>query len=267
MAHPSPIPALAPRPGAFDFFTGLSLPFRGLALIFRSPKLFLLTAISAVVTFASLVALVWLLAVYTDDLLSALWSRPTGWLALSGWYVALALTFLVLLVTGANTVPLAVQAPLQDPMSEATEELCGGFAPPRASAAGFARGLLASLVYTLARIALLLLGHAALLLLNLIPGIGSVLWSLAATAWTILWAAVEYLGAPMARHLYPFSAVRRVVRARLAAALGFGCAVYVVLWVPLVNLFFIPMAVVGGTLLVRGLRAAGALGPPPAPAR
>ena len=45
--------------------------------------------------------------------------------------------------------------------------------------------------------------------------------------------------------------------------LGFGAAVYVILWVPVLNTLFVPLAIVGGTLLFRGLLAAGALPPPP----
>jgi CysZ protein len=44
--------------------------------------------------------------------------------------------------------------------------------------------------------------------------------------------------------------------------MGFGAAVYVLLWLPVLNLFFIPLAVVAGTLLFRGLRASGSLPPP-----
>jgi CysZ protein len=80
--------------------------------------------------------------------------------------------------------------------------------------------------------------------------------------WTMAWLAAEYLDAPMARHLYPFREVRRVLLARLWLCMGFGAAVYVLLWLPVLNLFFIPLAVVAGTLLFRGLRASGSLPPP-----
>jgi CysZ protein len=104
-----------------------------------------------------------------------------------------------------------------------------------------------------------------LLPLNLVPGAGSLAWSVLASAWTMTWLAAEHLGGVMARHLYPFAAVRQVLAERRALCLGFGAAVYVLLWVPILNTFFLPAAVVGGTLLFRGLRAAGSL--PPAPAR
>ncbi len=68
----------------------------------------------------------------------------------------------------------------------------------------------------------------------------------------------------MARHLYRFGDVTRAVRARLGLGMGLGAAIYLLLWVPVLNLFFVPLAIVSGTLLYRGLRSAGALAPPPA---
>jgi len=117
--------------------------------------------------------------------------------------------------------------------------------------------------HTLARIAILLAGHAALALLHFLPVAGTLLWTVLGTAWTMAWLATEYLDAPMARHLYAFREVRGVVVRRLSLSLGFGAAVYVLLWVPILNLFFIPVAVVSGTLLFRALRLCGEL---PAPA-
>jgi CysZ protein len=83
-----------------------------------------------------------------------------------------------------------------------------------------------------------------------------------APLWTMGWLAVEYLDGPMARHLYPFRQVRRAVQERLPLCMGFGAAVYLMLWIPVLNFFFIPVAVVGGTLLFRGLRACGSLPEP-----
>jgi CysZ protein len=47
------------------------------------------------------------------------------------------------------------------------------------------------------------------------------------------------------------------LRARLALALGFGGCLSLILWVPLLNFFLMPLAVVAGTLLFRGLRGNG----------
>ena len=106
---------------------------------------------------------------------------------------------------------------------------------------------------------LLKLGHLLLLPLNLIPVAGSTAWSVLSVLWTMGWLAAEYLDTAMARHHYPFRAVRGAVLSRAGLCMGFGAAVYLLLWIPILNFFFIPLAIVSGTLLFRGLLAAGAL--------
>lgn len=267
MAQPNPIPTFSAAASATDFFQGAALPFQALALITRSTRLRRLALLSAVVTFISIVLLVWVLVSYSGALLGWFWPFPEPWWARGAWYLAQALLFLILFVVGMNTVPLALQSPLQDPLSEATEELCGAFAAPGFSVGGLVKGASLGIAYTLGSVLLLLLGHALLFPLNFIPGIGNLLWTGLSALWTALWAAAEHLGGPMARHLYPFREIRVVLRKRRALALGFGAAVSAILWVPVLNLFFVPLAIVGGTLLFRGLLQAGVLPPPPAAAQ
>jgi CysZ protein len=267
MPYPSPVPALSPRASAGDFFQGLSLPFRALGLILRSPSLRRLTLLCALVTLVSLVVLTFLLWGASASLLGWAWSRPDAWYAVTLWEVVRLFTFVLLMVVGANTVPLLLLIPLEDPLSEATEALCGGFESQPFRPGAFVRGVGMGLAYTLARIGLLLLGLGVLLPLNLVPGVGNLLFTLLASLWSMHWMAAEYLGGPMARHLYPFRAVRQVLAGRRLLGLGFGAAVYVILWVPVLNTLFVPLAIVGGTLLFRGLLAAGALPPPPGPVK
>lgn len=264
MTHPSPVPPLSARPGPADFFQGLGLLGRAWSLIFRTPRLLGLSALCAVVTLAALGGLFAALWVYTPELLGWLWTRPEAWWGRSLWYLALVLMFLVLLVVGANVVLPVVLAPLQDPLSEVTEEQCGDYSSPPFRLGAFLRGLLISVGHTLMRIGLLVLGLAVLFPLNLVPVVGNTTWAVLGTLWTMLWMAGEHLAAPMTRHQYPFSEVRRVLRQRWLLCLGFGAGVYLLLWIPILNSFFLPVAVVGGTLLYRGLLAVGNVPPPPA---
>jgi CysZ protein len=256
------IPRLSARTSWRDFFDGLFLPFRALRVIARSPRLLALSFLASVVTLASLIGLVFGLWHWTGDLVNLLVTQPAQWWGRALWYLLLAFTFAVLLVAGANTVPLLLLTPLQEPLSEATEVVCGEFRPRPFSLSGSARAAGVALGHTLARVSLLLAGHALLLLLNLIPGAGHPLWVASSMLWTMWWLAVEYLDSPMTRHRYGFADVRRVVLKRFALSLGFGAALYVLLWIPVLNFFLIPLAIVSGTLLYRGLDAAGAL---PAP--
>ncbi|QRN99679.1 EI24 domain-containing protein [Archangium violaceum] len=263
MTHSSPVPSFSARPGPADFFQGLALLLRSWSLIFRTPRLLSLSALCALVTLAALVGLTVLLGTYTPRLLGWLWTQPEAWYGRVLWYLVLALMFLILLVVGANVVLPLVLAPLQDPLSERTEELCGNYTSPPFQLGPFVRGLVTSVAHTLARVFFLLLGLAVLFPLNLVPVAGNTAWTVLGTLWTMLWLAGEHLAAPMTRHGYHFAQVRRALRERWLLCMGFGAGVFVLLWVPILNSFFLPVAVVGGTLLYRGLLVVGTVPPPP----
>ncbi|ABF92450.1 putative membrane protein [Myxococcus xanthus DK 1622] len=263
MSPHSTLPTISPQPRLSDFFQGMGLLGRAFSLILRDRRLFLLSALCAAVTAAALVGLAWLLWRYAPGALESVWTRPESWYGQAAWTAVLVLSGLVLWVVGANVLPPLLLAPLQDPLSELTEEACGGGPGASFTVAGFVRGLVTGIAHTLARLFFLLAGLAVLLPLHLIPGVGSVLWTVLASLYTMTWMAGEYLAAPMTRHLYPFAEVRRMLRERRALCLGLGAGIYVLLWVPILNAFFLPVAIVAGTLLYGGLREARLLAPPP----
>jgi CysZ protein len=253
---PLPTPPLTRASAIGDALAGLSLPFRALGFIARTPRLLAWSAVSALVTGLTLVGVAvgaW-----------SLGQRGAEWLlGGEGWrHVATVslgvIFFIALFVAGALTVPNVILAPLQDPISEATEERLGDFTAPPFSLRALARGTVESLWHTLLRVAFMVLGLAVLFPLHFIPGVGSVLWLVLSSVWTMFWLAVEHLSGPMARHLRPFREVVHALRRRPALALGFGAALYAMLWVPVLNFLLLPVAVVAGTLLYRGLLAAGA---------
>jgi CysZ protein len=255
------VPVLPPSSGPVDFFRGLALPFRAVRVMLGTPRLVLLSIVSALVTSGVLLGLV-----------VAWWGPAFDWatrlVGTGSWrsWVAPVVGFLFFALgtfVSALTLPNLVLAPLQDPISEATETRCGDFIAPPFVLRGAVKGTLFSLGHTLLRLVTQLLGLAVLVPLNLIPGAGSVAWAIAGSTWGMFCLAIEHLSNPMARHLYPFGQVVIVLRRRVWLALGFGAALWVMLWVPIVNFFLMPVAVVAGTLLYRGLRAIDALGPPP----
>lgn len=267
MPAPSAAPQFAREPSLSDFAAGLVLPFRGAAMIFRSGKLFGWSALSGLVTLVALVAVFWISFASANDLVNLVFTKPDAWYGQALWYFVVSLTIGVLVVIGANLVPPILLAPLQDPISETTEELLGNYTSPPFSVPRMIKGASVSIGHTLARIVFLVLGHAVIFPLHFIPVAGSIAWGVIASLWSMAWIAAEYLDGPMARHLYRFSEVRQTLMKRKALALGFGAAVYVMLWIPVINFFFIPTAVVAGTLLFRGLVECGTLRPPPAVSR
>jgi CysZ protein len=137
---------------------------------------------------------------------------------------------------------------VQDPLSEATERALGD---TTTAPSGFIRGTLIALRHTLVRLVLMLVGFAVLFPLNFIPAAGSVVWVVVSTLWSAFWLSAEYLSGPMARHHRRFREVLAALKKRPGATFGFGLALWLLLWLPVVNFFLMPLAVVAGTLLYR----------------
>lgn len=261
IARPPELPRANPLA---DLARGFLLPLRALSLLFATPRLFRLTVAVAGLTVVSLGLLVWGLLQITPGLVEMIWKQPEPWYLVWLHWALTAFVFLLLFVLGANTLPLTLASPLMDAISEGAEQAMGGEVAGGGGVLGLVKDLLLAIANTLARIALLYLGHALLLLLLLIPGVGAAIWTWVGWGWTVIWLAAEYLDVVMARHRYRFRYVRSVLVDRPFLCFGFGAAIYFLLWIPLLNFFFVPVAVIGATMLFRGILGTGALPPPEA---
>ena len=251
-------PELPPQSSAFDLLRGASYPFRAAGLVLRVPRLRRLTALCAAVTLLIFVGWAWALWAFLPRLLEAVWRHPAGavgWL----WELTLIVSGALAWLLGAATLPLLALAPLEDTLVAATESAVGAPPAPPSGIARAARQALSALARTAIRVMLLLVGQALLLVLQLLLPAGAPVWAVAGVVWTALFACAEYLDPPLARRGGTFAEVRQVLARRTALALGFGLVVTVLLWVPLLNLFLLPLAVVAGTLLHHSLVSAGTL--------
>jgi len=255
---PAPLPALGPTASLRDFFVGFSLPWRSVGLIRRNPTLRRLSLAMGAVTALLLIALAAALFRWADDLFALLVPRPeSSWLT-AFWWLGVVAVGLLAFVLGALTLPPLALSPLQDPLGEATEALHGGSPAPFNLRELFESSWI-GLKHTLVRLGLTFAGILVLLPLNLIPGMGSVAYGALATMWGMFALAAEHVGGPLARHRYPSRAVFRLARQRPALFLGLGAAVWMVLIIPVINAFFLPLAVIAGAEAFVSLERAGAL--------
>jgi CysZ protein len=254
----STLSKFAPPGNPLDFLWGASLPIRAAWLVLRTPRLRALAALCAAVTLLVFALWGWAVWAWLPDWLGHLWSPPSGSSRFL-WQLTAVLGGALLWLIGAATLPLLALAPLQDPLVAATEAAVGAPPAPMVGVLGSAGQAVKALGHTAVRVALLLAGQAFLLVLQLLVPAGAMVWWVAGWGWTALWACAEYLDAPLSRRDRPFSDVRQVLVRRTSLALGFGLVLTLLLWIPLVNLFLVPVAVAAGTLLHRSLVAAGTL--------
>ena len=251
-------PQLPPTGGALDLLRGATYPFRAAALVLRVPRLRRLAVLCAAITLVIFGVWAWALWTFLPRLLGAVWPHPEGAVGFF-WELTLLVSGALAWLLGAATLPLLALAPLEDTLVAATESAVGAPPAPPSGIAAAARQTVSAVARTAVRVMALLAGQALLLVLQLLFPAGAPVWAAAGVVWTALFACAEYLDPPLARRGGSFTEVRQVLARRTALALGFGMSVTVLLWVPLLNLFLLPLAVVAGTLLHRSLVSAGTL--------
>ncbi len=144
----------------------------------------------------------------------------------------------------------AVAAPFNELISQKTEEIVTGirdesrFSPVRLLRDS-GRSLAHSFRLLGLYIGLLVVG----LLLLLVPAIGGALYTAFGVLVSAYMFAYEYIGYPMDRRRFSWARKRAFLRSKLRSALGFGLGSVAMAAVPVINFFFIPAAVAGGTLL------------------
>ena len=87
------------------------------------------------------------------------------------------------------------------------------------------------------------------LLAQLLPAVGHAIYSVFAFLFTALYFAVDYLDWPASRRNRSITYRFGLLTDHFLPMLGFGTGVWLFLFIPLVNLLFMPAAVAGGTLL------------------
>lgn len=238
-----------------QFFTGVGLLGRGLALYLRNPALIALgivpALISGVLYTAGIVALIYFL----PDLAAALTGFADGW---AGWlrssvrFVAGAALLGLGGIIGVLTftaLTLIIGDPFYEKISEKVEARYGGI--PGEVEVPWYRSLGRSVVDALRLVALSVLIGLPLFAAGFIPLVGQTVVPVLAACVAGWFLAVELSGVPFQRRGQRLADRRRVLKAQRPVVLGFGVAVFLCFLIPLGAVLLTPAAVAGATLLSR----------------
>ena len=249
-------PRATPRIG---FLAGVGYALRGARFVYlQHPHLARLWLPPVLITALALVGMTWLAIDLRDDLVGMLWAPPAGEgvgaSAARGLHALLeVLAALLLMVVGVVAVALTsslIAAPFNDALSEAVEcEYTGApGAPLRLTVV--LRDALRSIGLQLLKLgAYAVIMLPAFLVSLLVPGVGGVIYAVIGFVVTSLFLALDYVDFAAARRGLGARARFQDALGRWPAMLGLGAAIWVLLFVPLLNLLFMPAAVAGGTLL------------------
>lgn len=266
MAATPPPPARrerGPNPVS-EFFAGVGTLGRGFAFWRRRPGVMALGLVPAAIVAAIVLTAVIVLGVFLEPITGALTFFADGWEP--GWRrllrlllaIALVVATLALAARTFTALTLLVGAPFYDRIHEAAEESAGGAdgTPPLSLGAS----LRATVVIVLQSLG----ASVVVLLLGLVPVVGSVLAPVAGVLLTASALTRELTLAPLGRRGFDRRGRARLRRARGARSFGFGLAVQACYLVPFGAVITMPAAVAGATLLSRDLLGgAPAAGPTP----
>jgi CysZ protein len=252
------------------FMAGFRYPLAGLRHLVGNPRLWPYVVVPVFLTILMIGGAAWLAWTQGPAALELAWSQPTGEgaagsVALIAWNIALVVIRLLLFVLGAvafYAIGGLVAIPFNDFLSQAVEEsLLGGRNEPFTWGL-FISDIRMSLGHSLLGLFLYVAVMIPVLLLNVIPVAGSVASTVLGWSATVVFLAREMLDGPLSRDRLPFGVKLTVLKSNKATMAGFGSATAAMLWVPGLNLFSIPCAVVGGTLLYCQLKREGSLPEP-----
>jgi CysZ protein len=112
------------------------------------------------------------------------------------------------------------------------------------------RDLGRAILFELKKIVLIALVGIPLLILNLFPGIGTLLSTIGSVALTCLIVCLDFFDATLERRRLRFRQKLKVVGRTLPASASFGLVCLGLISIPLLNLFTIPLCVASGTLFI-----------------
>ncbi|MFW2388651.1 MAG: EI24 domain-containing protein [Polyangiales bacterium] len=250
------------------FARGISYALRGMRFVyFQHPKLARYWIFPVLITGCALVAVFYGAGSYNEDVGAAVWSLfPESWNDVSGWVGGLlsALRWVIEVIAGILITLLGlvlvlilssvVAAPFNDALSEAVENILTGEKAPPFSFSHMLADVARTIRLELGKALLYLVIVGPMLLASFfIPGVGQVV-SLVGFALTAVYLGIDYVDWPAARRDWSVRDRIAFTRRQLPAVAGFGAGVWVLLFIPLVNLLFMPAAVAGGTMLFLALQ-------------
>ena len=234
-----------------DFTFGLLAPVRGLCVVLKNLRLLRYCIFPFLITFVA-VAL-WMLVCVLLARAGVAWvgglfeSDILRWIAyILGGLVAVVLVIGMALVFIFVFVQV-IAAPFNSMLSAATESILGCTVPSLEP--DLWRDTLGAIRISLAMVVRSLAVTVILLPINLVPVVGTLVYVPLAMFFSCRALGLEFMDYCLERHYVSLSERVAWTKAHRWSVLGLGACVSLVLLLPVVNLFFLPLCVVGGTEL------------------
>lgn len=250
-------------------WAALRLPLSAARLLIKHPALWPWAIAPAIINLIVLVSTLLFTLPAASGAFGGLWTMPEvavwydyGLIALwgLGYLLVMALT-VILSYMGAMMIGGVIASPFNDKLSEETEKILLGDLFCEVDGGRFFPSLLKSMASSAVVAAMYFAIMAPMLLLHLIPGVGTVAYTLIGGVVGGYFVALEYSDTLLERRKTPFRMKLGRVWQERSFTLGFGVGTSLMLTIPVLNFFCLPIAVIAGTAVGTAL-----LEEPPSPA-
>jgi len=250
----------------FGFLTGASYPFRALAIIRRTPRLWgylivplLLNLILGITFYAGTLYFGWgtvqNLIVNLTDWVDTLIANLPSWLGILeyliigiGFLLRVLLVIVLLIVTGflLTQVGVALGSPWYGQLSEQLEKIRTG--QLQIVEVGIVKDIWRAILFEIKKLVLIVCIGIPLFLLNFAPGFGTLISTIGGLILTGTIVCLDFLDGPLERRRLRFRDKLGIIWTNLPATAGFALVCLALIGIPLVNLVTIPICVASGTL-------------------
>lgn len=233
------------------FIEGFFYPFKNTNLFFKYPKTILYSVIPVSINLIIYVlSFIFLFnkIMYKSGKLTGAMGPDAGFFAEFFHAVILILSFLILLVICYFIIVIVggiISAPFNENISLIIEEGVTGkktnYHP------GFWKDTWYNILAELKKLAFYFSILLIFFLIGFIPLIGEIISVVLGTIFSFFFNALDFFDYPMTRKYFTLREKIKVTYAKPMYSLGFGCASFLIMFLPVVNVLMKPLCVVSGT--------------------
>jgi len=232
------------------FFVGLKYPFKGFSFIFLYPEL------SKIVVVQLLLNIITFIIIFSSSFyifvrwLNALFSYGVHWYNHFFYYFALILGIAVVLIISvlfSGILSGLLGGGLNSRLSEKTEEIYKKM--NKRVEIGFVEGLIRDLSYELKNLLLIIFIFVLLIIINLLPVIGTILFTIITFFYSLYAITFKYLDYVMESRKFGFRKKIATVWKSDPFFMGFGLSALLLFLIPIVNFLAHATCIIGGTIL------------------
>jgi len=236
-----------------NFFAGFAYPFRAFGLFFKYPKIITYSLIPFIVNLAVYVssfAFLYSEIIDTSSRLTGSANSDAGFFQEILHVLILVVSFLLLLVLCYFIIVIAggiFSAPFNENISLIIEENLTGrkteYNP------GFWLDTWLNVKSELKKLSFYFSFILIFFLLGFIPLIGPIISVVLGTLFSFFFNALDFMDYPMTRRYMTLRQKIKITYSRPMHSLGFGCAAFLIMFLPVLNIILKPLCVISGTVI------------------